>query len=115
MGWRCRLSWQAYLSVSSDSTIYDGTIAACGLAQGLNFLASVAPCILRGITLKGIDSVTRPIADRVEAWERFATILTADDFADISTVIGLDQVIQTAGQLLEGKVRGRVVVDASKS
>jgi acrylyl-CoA reductase (NADPH) len=97
------------------STKYGGTIAACGLAQGMDFPASVAPFILRGITLKGIDSVMRPIADRVEAWERLATILTADDFADISTVIGLDQVIQTAGQLIEGKVRGRVIVDVTKS
>jgi acrylyl-CoA reductase (NADPH) len=97
------------------STKYGGTIAACGLAQGMDFPASVAPFILRGITLKGIDSVMRPIADRVEAWERLASILIADDFANISTVIGLDQVIQTAGQLLEGKVRGRVVVDVTKS
>nr|WP_297348338.1 MDR family oxidoreductase [uncultured Glaciecola sp.] len=97
------------------STKYGGTIAACGLAQGMDFPASVAPFILRGITLKGIDSVMRPIADRVEAWERLATILTEDDFADISTVIGLDQVIETAGQLLEGKVRGRVVVDVNKN
>ena len=97
------------------STKYGGTISACGLAQGMDFPASVAPFILRGITLKGIDSVMRPIADRVEAWERLATILTADDFADISTVINLDQVIQTAGQLLEGKIRGRVVVDVTKS
>lgn len=96
------------------STKYGGTVAACGLAQGMDFPASVAPFILRGITLKGIDSVMRPIADRVEAWERLATILTQDDFTDISTVIGLDQVIQTAGQLLEGKVRGRVVVDVAK-
>ncbi|MFQ3206845.1 MAG: acrylyl-CoA reductase (NADPH) [Glaciecola sp.] len=97
------------------STKYGGTIAACGLAQGMDFSASVAPFILRGITLKGIDSVMRPIAHRVEAWERLATILTEDDFADISTVIGLDQVIETAGQLLEGKVRGRVVVDVNKN
>lgn len=96
------------------STKYGGTVAACGLAQGMDFPASVAPFILRGITLKGIDSVMRPIADRVEAWERLATILTQDDFTDISTVIGLDQVIQTAGQLLDGKVRGRVVVDVAK-
>ena len=97
------------------STKYGGTIAACGLAQGMDFLASVAPFILRGIALKGIDSVMRPIADRVEAWERLATILTADDFADISTVIGLEDVIQTAGQLIAGKVRGRVVVNVNKN
>lgn len=93
------------------STKYGGTIAACGLAQGMDFPASVAPFILRGITLKGIDSVMRPIADRVEAWERLATILKQDDFSSISTHIGLDQVIDTAGKLLDGTVRGRVVVD----
>jgi acrylyl-CoA reductase (NADPH) len=97
------------------STKYGGTVAACGLAQGMDFPASVAPFILRGITLKGIDSVMRPIADRVEAWERLSKILTQEDFADISTFIGLDKVIETAEQLLEGKVRGRVVVDVNKS
>ncbi|AEP31343.1 MDR family oxidoreductase [Brumicola nitratireducens] len=97
------------------STKYGGTVAACGLAQGMDFPASVAPFILRGITLNGIDSVMRPIADRVEAWERLANILTPEDFADISTFIGLGKVIETAEQLLEGKVRGRVVVDVNKS
>jgi acrylyl-CoA reductase (NADPH) len=97
------------------STKYGGTVAACGLAQGMDFPASVAPFILRGITLNGIDSVMRPIADRVEAWDRLSKILTQEDFTDISTFIGLDKVIETAEQLLEGKVRGRVVVDVNKS
>jgi acrylyl-CoA reductase (NADPH) len=97
------------------STKYGGTVAACGLAQGMDFPASVAPFILRGVTLKGIDSVMRPIADRVEAWERLATILTAEDFTDISTFIGLEDVIETAGKLLDGSVRGRVVVDVNAS
>ena len=97
------------------STNYGGTVAACGLAQGMDYPASVAPFILRGITLRGIDSVMRPIADRVEAWQRLATILTQEDFTDISTFVGLDKVIETAEQLLEGKVRGRVVVDVNKS
>lgn len=96
------------------STKYGGTIAACGLAQGMDFPASVAPFILRGITLKGIDSVMRPIVDRHEAWGRLAQILQAEDFADISTFIGLGDVIDTASQLIDGKVRGRVVVDVNR-
>mmetsp|Transcript_16092 Transcript_16092/g.50596 ORF Transcript_16092/g.50596 Transcript_16092/m.50596 type:complete len:329 (-) Transcript_16092:653-1639(-) len=97
------------------STKYGGTVAACGLAQGMDFPGSVAPFILRGVTLKGIDSVMRPLEDRVEAWERLAAILTPEDFADISTYIGLEDVIETAGKLLNGNVRGRVVVDVNKS
>ncbi|WP_412971304.1 MDR family oxidoreductase [Glaciecola sp. MF2-115] len=97
------------------STKYGGTVAACGLAQGMDFPGSVAPFILRGVTLKGIDSVMRPLEDRVEAWERLAAILTPEDFADISTYIGLEDVIETAGKLLNGSVRGRVVVDVNKS
>jgi acrylyl-CoA reductase (NADPH) len=90
---------------------YGGTVAACGLAQGMDLPASVAPFILRGVTLAGIDSVMRPIADRIEAWERLADILDPAVFDDISTEIGLSEVISTAEALLAGTVRGRVVVD----
>jgi acrylyl-CoA reductase (NADPH) len=93
------------------STKYGGTVAACGLAQGMDFPASVAPFILRGITLRGIDSVMRPIADREEAWSRLAELLEASDFDDITHTIGLEDVVSTAGELLAGKVRGRVIVD----
>ncbi|MEH6713027.1 MAG: MDR family oxidoreductase, partial [Paraglaciecola polaris] len=93
------------------STKYGGTIAACGLAQGMDFPASVAPFILRGITLAGIDSVMRPIADRKEAWQRLADILEPSVFDDIAKEIKLAEVVETANQLLAGKVRGRVVVD----
>ena len=93
---------------------YGGTVAACGLAQGMDLPASVAPFILRGVTLAGIDSVMRPIADRIEAWERLADILDSAVFEDISTEIGLSEVISTAEALLAGTVRGRVVVDINR-
>ena len=93
------------------STKYGGTVAACGLAQGMDFPASVAPFILRGLTLAGIDSVMRPIADRKEAWQRLGDILEPSVFDDIAKEIKLDTVVETASELLAGKVRGRIVVD----
>lgn len=93
---------------------YRGTVAACGLAQGMEFPGSVAPFILRGITLAGIDSVTRPRADRLEAWARLATDLDLSMLPLISREIGLSEVIAIAPQLMAGKVRGRVVVDVNR-
>ena len=90
---------------------YGGVVAACGLAQGMDLPASVAPFILRGVTLAGIDSVMRPIEDRIEAWERLVDVLDPEVFESISADINLNQVISTAEQLIEGKVRGRVVVE----
>lgn len=90
---------------------YGGTVAACGLAQGMDFPSSVAPFILRGVTLAGVDSVMRPLADRVEAWQRLSEILTDDIFAEISTEISLEKAIDTAADLLAGQVQGRVVVN----
>ncbi|WP_028669534.1 MDR family oxidoreductase [Saccharospirillum impatiens] len=92
------------------STQYGGTVAACGLAQGMDLPATVAPFILRGITLAGIDSVMRPKADRIEAWRRLSELLTAKDIDAITTTINLESAVETAALLLEGKVRGRVVV-----
>ncbi|WP_293751608.1 MDR family oxidoreductase [uncultured Paraglaciecola sp.] len=93
------------------STKYGGTVAACGLAQGMDLPGSVAPFILRGITLAGIDSVMRSIADRKEAWQRLGEILEPNVFDNIAKEIKLDTVVETANQLLAGKVRGRIVVD----
>ncbi|QUM82440.1 oxidoreductase [Moritella sp. 5] len=90
---------------------YGGVVTACGLAQGMDFPASVAPFILRGITLAGIDSVMRPLADREEAWARLADLLTDDDFTSIGTEISLDEAVATAHDLMAGKVRGRVMVN----
>jgi len=90
---------------------YGGVVAACGLAQGMDLPASVAPFILRGVTLAGIDSVMRPIEDRLEAWQRLGDILDPEVFADISTDISLSEVVATAEALMAGKIRGRVVVN----
>lgn len=93
------------------STQYGGVVTACGLAQGMDFPASVAPFILRGIKLIGIDSVMRPLEDRIEAWERLGELLKSEDFATISHEITLDEVVETAHALMNGKVRGRIVVN----
>ena len=95
------------------STKYGGIVAACGLAQGMDLPGTVAPFILRGVTLAGIDSVMRPTADRVEAWQRIADTLGAETFDGVAKEITLDDVIDTANQLIEGKVQGRVIVDLS--
>jgi acrylyl-CoA reductase (NADPH) len=92
------------------STKYGGIVAACGLAQGMDLPGTVAPFILRGVTLAGIDSVMRPTADRVEAWQRIADTLGAETFDGVAKEITLDDVIDTANQLIEGKVQGRVIV-----
>ena len=92
------------------STCYDGIIAACGLAQGIDFNATVAPFILRGITLAGIDSVMCPYQKRVTAWQRLADIMDETIIDKISTEITLDQVITSANALIKGKIRGRLVV-----
>ncbi|MDP4945479.1 MAG: oxidoreductase [Alishewanella sp.] len=102
------------LANACASTRYGGAVAACGLAQGMDFPSSVAPFILRGVVLYGIDSVMRPLADRIEAWQRLSELLTAEDFDTISHVISLEQVISTANDLLQGKVRGRVIVKVAE-
>lgn len=94
-------------------TQYNGAVAACGLAQGMDLPASVAPFILRGVSLHGIDSVMAPIALREKAWARLSTELDAGKLASIATKIGFDDIIETAHGILDGKVRGRVVVDMS--
>jgi acrylyl-CoA reductase (NADPH) len=96
------------------TTRYRGTVAACGLAQGMEFPGSVAPFILRGVTLAGVDSVMRPYQDRIDAWQRLSVDLNLDLLALISREIGLSEAIEVAGQLLDGTVRGRVVVDTQR-
>jgi len=91
-------------------TRYGGAVAACGLAQGMDLPASVAPFILRGISLLGIDSVMAPMARRVEAWSRLARDLDFAKLDAMTTTIGLDQVIGMGDAILAGKVRGRTVV-----
>ncbi|NLQ17153.1 oxidoreductase [Marinomonas sp. M1K-6] len=98
------------LANACASTKYGGVVTACGLAQGMDFPVSVAPFILRGIKLIGIDSVMRPLADRIEAWQRLSELLQPEDYDSISEEIGLEDVVDTAHKLLDGKVRGRVIV-----
>jgi acrylyl-CoA reductase (NADPH) len=92
-------------------TSYGGAVAACGLAQGMDLPASVAPFILRGVSLLGIDSVMAPKELRLEAWRRIATELDHARLAALSTTIGFDGVIDAARQIMDGTVRGRIVVE----
>ena len=92
-------------------TNYGGAIAACGLAQGFDLPATVMPFILRGVALLGVDSVMAPRDLRLEAWNRISTDLDMEKLASLTTEIGFDDIIQTASDIVEGKVRGRVVVD----
>ncbi|MBN6774410.1 oxidoreductase [Pseudomonas granadensis] len=102
------------LTNACASTRAEGTVAACGLAQGMDFPASVAPFILRGVTLAGINSVTQPKARRLQAWERLAEDLDFSLLSLISREIGLREAIDAAPQLLAGRLRGRVVVDVNR-
>ena len=91
-------------------TKYQGAVACCGLAQGMDLPASVAPFILRGVSLIGIDSVMTPKARRLAAWRRLAEDLDGDRLRALTTEIGFDDIIAAAGEIVEGKVRGRLVV-----
>jgi acrylyl-CoA reductase (NADPH) len=94
-------------------TCYGGVVAACGLAQGMDFPSSVAPFILRAIKLIGIDSVMAPPARRVAAWQRLASDLDADKLASITQEITLAEALVRAPDILAGKVRGRLVVNVN--
>jgi acrylyl-CoA reductase (NADPH) len=91
-------------------TRYGGAVAACGLAGGMDLPASVAPFILRGVSLLGIDSVMCPIDRRREAWQRLATDLDAGKLAAMTSEIDLSGVIEAGRRIVEGDVRGRTVV-----
>jgi acrylyl-CoA reductase (NADPH) len=92
-------------------TNYGGAVAACGLAQGFDLPATVMPFILRGISLLGIDSVMAPKPLREEAWKRIAADLDMDKLHALSKTIAFDDIIGTAHAMMDGQVRGRVVVD----
>ena len=96
------------------TTRYRGVVTACGLAAGMDFPATVAPFILRGVTLAGIDSVMCPRADRLLAWQRLATDLDLDRLGRIGREVGLADAIPLADSLLKGEVRGRIVVDVNR-
>jgi acrylyl-CoA reductase (NADPH) len=91
-------------------TRYRGAVAACGLAGGMDLPATVAPFILRGVSLLGIDSVYRPRADREEAWGRLEFDLDRSKLNEITQEIGLAEVPEAARQIVEGHIRGRIVV-----
>jgi len=95
-------------------TMAEGAVAACGLAQGMDFPASVAPFILRGVTLAGVNSVTAPMKRRLEAWQRLAKELDRGKLGAMITDIGLADALAKAPDVIAGKVRGRLVVDVNR-
>ncbi len=92
------------------STEYGGCVAACGLAQGFDLDGTVMPFILRNVTLRGVDSVMRPLPDRIEAWSRLAELIDPATLANIRTEITLDEVIENADKIINGEIKGRLVV-----
>jgi acrylyl-CoA reductase (NADPH) len=94
-----------------SQTKYGGAVAACGLAQGLDLPASVAPFILRGVTLAGIDSVMAPKAKRLAAWSRLAQDLDRQKLAAMTETRSWKDVLDLAPKILEGKIRGRIVLE----
>lgn len=96
-----------------SQTRYGGVVTACGLAQGMDLPGSVAPFILRGITLAGVDSVMRPKPDRIEAWGRLARDLDLAKLDAMTSRAKLDDLPRLGAEIVEGKVRGRVVVDVN--
>ena len=101
------------LANACAGTRYRGAVAACGLAQGMDFPGSVAPFILRGIALYGIDSVMAPQPVRREAWQRLARDLDIAKLEALTREIGLADALQAGRDILEGKVRGRLVVNVN--
>ena len=110
--------WAAVIDAVGSHTLanacaqmrYGGVVAACGLAQGADFPATVMPFILRGITLAGIDSVMAPLALRQRAWERLAIDLDAAKLESMIEEVPLERAAEKAADLMAGKVRGRIVV-----
>jgi acrylyl-CoA reductase (NADPH) len=111
--------WAAAIDVVGSTTLanvlsmirYRGAVAACGLAGGMDLPASVAPFILRGVSLLGIDSVMRPLPDRELAWRRLEADLERTKLAEMTQEIGLAEVLRAGRAIVEGKVRGRIVVN----
>ena len=102
------------LANACASTRWNGAVAACGLAQGADFPATVLPFILRGVTLYGINSVYNDNETRRRAWDLLAQYVDAAKLEPMIVDIGLSEVIEYAPRLLEGKVRGRTVVDVNR-
>lgn len=98
------------LANACAQTKYGGTVTACGLAQGMDLPSSVAPFILRGVALKGIDSVMAPLAVREEAWRRLASNLDLNKLNDLTRTLSLDEAIEAAAQIMAGTNTGRVLI-----
>lgn len=96
------------------STRYRGVVAACGLAAGMDLPATVAPFILRGVTLAGVDSVMCPREEREQAWQRLAVEVDVQRLEALSEEIGLARALDVAPDLLAGRVRGRLIVDVNR-
>ncbi len=96
------------------SIAYEGAVAACGLAGGMDLPTTVAPFILRGISLIGVDSVNCPKKRRTEAWDRLASALSSKDLEAVASQVSLAQVLGLGAEILAGRVRGRTVVAMSK-
>ncbi|MXQ12958.1 MDR family oxidoreductase [Microvirga makkahensis] len=92
-------------------TRYGGAVAACGLAAGMDLPASVAPFILRGVSLLGVDSVMAPRPLRIEAWNRLAQELDLAKLASMTSIIPLEEVMEAGSRIVAGQVKGRVVVE----
>ena len=101
------------LANACAQTKYGGVVAACGLAQGMDLPASVAPFILRGVTLAGVDSVMAPKDLRVRAWDRLGRDIVPAKLDAFTREIGLGEAISAAGDLMAGKIRGRMVVNVN--
>jgi acrylyl-CoA reductase (NADPH) len=116
-----RSRWAAGIDTVGSETLanvlsctdYAGVVAACGLAGGMDLPSSVAPFILRGVTLVGIESVEAPRDRRIRAWQRLAADLDIAKLESMQEVVGLSDVSQIGEDILAGRVRGRVVVDLS--
>ncbi|MFA7667080.1 MAG: MDR family oxidoreductase [Burkholderiaceae bacterium] len=102
------------LANACAQTRYRGMVTSCGLAQGMDFPATVAPFILRGVTLRGVDSVMCPREEREQAWQNLARELDRERLAAITTTIGLSDAVAAADEVMAGKVRGRLVVEVDR-
>ena len=102
------------LANACAATKSEGAVAACGLAQGMDFPGTVAPFILRGVTLYGINSVTVPKAKRIAAYEQLSALVDLTTLEAISHEISLGEAMEYADALMKGNVRGRVIVDVNR-
>jgi acrylyl-CoA reductase (NADPH) len=102
------------LANACAQTRYGGVVAACGLAQGMDLPLTVAPFILRGVRLIGIDSVMCPRPRRIEAWQRLAEDVDRARLEAITREIALGEVFDAAADILAGRVRGRLIVNVDR-